>query len=187
MRQVRLIFKELVSVEGSDGLSVIVLTDPTEQRALNVICDKQMSDQLMMRTNHLPHVDMLLPETLMRVLAPEGGSDLELRVRSVYDGQYHVTLLNKGNLKLYPIRMSDAILLSYISDVPLYIDEALMNNQSSAYVPQQRKISIPINTIDLEQLQDELERAVAMEDYLLASNLKKEIDRRTADHNSLPQ
>ena len=64
MHQVRLKFKELLSIEGSDGLSVIVLTDIAEQRALNVICDKPMSDQMMIRINHAPHADMLLPETM---------------------------------------------------------------------------------------------------------------------------
>ena len=76
MNQVRLIFKELVAIEGGEGLSVIVLTDTSEQRALNIICDKPMSDQIMMRMNKVPHADMLLPEALLRVLTPDEGQNL---------------------------------------------------------------------------------------------------------------
>lgn len=187
MNQVRLIFKELVAIEGGEGLSVIVLTDTSEQRALNIICDKPMSDQIMMRMNKVPHADMLLPEALLRVLTPDEGQNLEMMVRTVFDGQYQVTLFNKENLRLFPLRMSDAVLLSCISDVPLYIDEQLMNLQSTSYVPKQHRISVPINTLDTDRLHVELQHAVAQEDYRLASHLQKEIDKRITDKDKSPQ
>jgi len=76
------------------------------------------------------------------------------------------------------IRMSDAVLLSVISRIPLYIDATLMQRQSTPYNPDVRGISVPINTIDLERLNQELDRAIEAEDYRLASYLHEEILRR---------
>jgi hypothetical protein len=53
-----------------------------------------------------------------------------------------------------------------------------MQRQSTPYNPDVRGISVPINTIDLERLNQELDRAIEAEDYRLASYLHEEILRR---------
>jgi bifunctional DNase/RNase len=77
------------------------------------------------------------------------------------------------------IRMSDAVLLSLISKIPLYIEENLMNRQCFPYNEKtQYQLSIPINTMNLDHLKRELEKAVDEENYELASHLRDEIKRR---------
>ena len=74
--------------------------------------------------------------------------------------------------------MSDAVLLNVISRIPLYIDENLMRRQCTPYDPEIRGISIPINIIDEKRLNQELKRAIEVEDYRLASYIHEEILRR---------
>lgn len=182
MGRVQLFYKDIGEIVGSDGFSVVRLTDADEVWAISVICDKLMTDQLTLRTNRQPGRDQMLPEVLVRMLLADNGiNDFEMMVSDVINGQYRVALLNKRTLTMKFIRMSDAVLLSVISRIPLYIDAALMQRQCTPYNPDIRGLSVPINTIDLEHLNQELERAIQAEDYRLASYLHEEILRRNKE------
>lgn len=179
MSRLQLKFKSIAQIVGSDGLSVIVLTDLGEEKGLSVVCDKAMTDQLSLRLALNEQRYQLLPEVLVSMLLSEGNiDDYELMVYDVADGQYKVSLMNKLTLALRPIRMSDAVLLSLISSIPLYIDEGLMMRQSSPYRPESDGIHIPINTLETHRLNEELEKAIGEENYRLASFIHKELQRR---------
>ena len=171
----------MAQIVDSSGLSVVVLTDEQCQRALTIICDEPMTQQLLIRMNHLPGEDKMLPEVLTTMmLAQNQGEtqDYELLVYDVDDGQYKVVLTSMKSQLSIPIRISDAALLAIFSDIPLQIDEKLFLRQCSKYVPNTSGLVIPINTIGLEQLNEELQKAIAEENYRLASSLHEEIMKR---------
>jgi bifunctional DNase/RNase len=86
--------------------------------------------------------------------------------------------MNVDTFSIRKIRMSDAVLLSMISDVPLYIDGALMEQQSIPFQEANTRVSIPINTLDIDKLKEALDKAVDEENYRLASVIKDELGRR---------
>ena len=179
MNRVRLFYKDTSDIIGSEGFSIVRLVDADEQRAISVICDKEMTSQLYIRCHRVPNREQMLPEVLCSMLLDEGANDLELMVHDILDGQYCVTLLNRRTLSLKSIRMSDAVLLHYISKIPLYMDAGLMARQSIPYNPDTSGLSVPINTLNTEWLNKELKRAIEAEDYRLASNLHEELKKRT--------
>ena len=170
---------DIADIIGGDGFAIIRLCDGDELRAICVICDKDIAAQFGIRTRRTPGRQQMLPEVLIDMLFDEGQNDMELMVDDIVDGQYCVTLLNRRTLSLKPIRMSDAILLHYISKIPIYMDEDLMNRQCVLYKPETFGISIPINTLDVEWLNRELKQAIEKEDYRLAANLNEELKKRT--------
>lgn len=178
MNRVRLFYKDVSEIVGSNGFSVVRLTDVDEQRAICVVCDKALTDQLTIRINRQPGRELMLPEVLVQMLNSYGSDVMELTVYDIRDGQYRVSLLNRQTMTIKSIRMSDAVLLHFISRIPFYMEEELMVRQSSPYTPNARGISIPINTLDTAHLNRELERAIAEENYRLASHLHEEIQRR---------
>lgn len=187
MARQRLKYKGLADIVGSEGMCVIMLTDEPETRCLNIICDKTMSHQLQMRTGHLDICNCLLPEVLMKFLGDYVPvKKLEINIQNILDGQYLVGLMNTDNYAIHRIRLSDAVLLHLIADVPLYIDEQLMKMQSSPYTENQTKLSIPLNTLDTEKLKEELQRAIEDEDYRLASNIKEELNKRESFFLNIP-
>ena len=187
MARQRLKYKGLVDIVGSEGMCVIMLTDEPETRCLNIICDKTMSQQLQMRTGHLDICNCLLPEVLMKFLGDYVPvKKLEINIQNILDGQYLVGLMNTDNYAIHRIRLSDAVLLHLIADVPLYIDEQLMKMQSSPYTENQTKLSIPLNTLETEKLKEELQRAIEDEDYRLASNIKEELNKRGSFFLNIP-
>ena len=174
MKRTLLRFENIQQLVGAEILSVILLTDELRMRGLTVVCDQQMAAQLQMRIDNPKNCHHLLPEVLVSQLSAK----YEMMVCGVYDGQYQVVLMDEiGNTSR--IRMSDAVLLNLISHIPLYIEENLMNRQCFPYNEKtQYQLSIPINTMNLDHLKRELEKAVDEENYELASHLRDEIKRR---------
>ena len=176
MVRTQLIYKSLAEIVGSEGMGIITLTDELANRAVHIVCDQTMRNQLQMRAEQLDICNSMLPEVLMAMLSDYvDPKKLEITVFDIKDGQYLATLLNTDNFSIRQLRMSDAILLHVVGGVSMYIDEKLMASQS---VPFQADISVPINTLDTEKLKAELEKAVEEEDYRLASYIKEELNKR---------
>ncbi len=175
MRRVLLRFENLQQIVGSGDLSVILLTDEQRQRVLSVVCDGEMTRQLVMRLQGNKELcKILLPEVLVQMLS----STCEMTIVGVYDGQYQVMLMDIDSGVSARIRMSDAVLLSIISQIPLYIEERVMSQQSVPFDEETRGVAIPINTLETERLQMALKNAVEEENYELASQLRDELKRR---------
>ena len=180
MERISLRYRSLSEIVGSaDGMSIITLTDDSEERALNIICDKTMAAQLQLRSEQVTICKSLLPEVLTAMLQEYVDlKDLEITVYDIRDGQYLVSLMNSDNYFIRQIRMSDAILLHVISNIPISIDKKLMQAQSVPFRPNVERVSIPINVLETDKLREELGKAVEEEDYRLASYINEELKRR---------
>lgn len=165
-------------------MGVITLTDSEETRALSVVCDAPMKYQLSLRSTDERTRGKLLPEVLMSMLtAATGAGHLELNVYALVEGEYKVTLLDTENLYMSKIRLSDAVLLTRIGDIPLYMDSELFARQCGPYNSKTNRLAIPINTLPMDKLKEELQRAIDTEDYRLASVIKDEIGKRQGQQN----
>ena len=168
-------FENLQRIMGNDELWVILLTDAEKRRALSVVCDDEQARQFLIRMRgNREVVRTMLPEALLQLLP----SSYEMLVVGVFDGQYQVMLMDTASGNSVRVRMSDAVLLSVISHIPLYIEERLMQRQSVPFDEHASGISIPINSMDVPRLKTALDHAVEEENYELASQLRDEINRR---------
>ena len=175
MERILLRFENIQQIAGSDDLSVILLTDTERQRVLTVVCDIEMARQLLIRLRGNKELTRtMLPEALLQLLP----SRYEMMIVGVFDGQYQVMLMDMANGNSARIRTSDAVLLSIISNVPLYIEKRLMEHQSAPFDEHAQGVAIPINSMDTPRLKAALQNAVDEENYELASQLRDEIKRR---------
>lgn len=183
MNKTRLVFKSISEIVGGNGMAVIILTDQEEKRAISLVCDNVMKSQIGLRSAANGIVPSLLPEVMLSLL--KDVTDVgryEINIHSIIDGEYRTTIMNLDTLDLHKIRLSDAVLLSIISRIPIFIDDQLMYRQSSAYDGRTDRMSIPINTLDKASLEEELRKAVHTEDYRLASQIKDELKRREKEN-----
>lgn len=178
MPKIRLVFKGVSEIVGSEDLGVLVLTDEKEQRQITFVCDRAMAVQLELRVHQLPLTQIMLPEVLCKVLNNQTYIRMEMLVSGIENGQYRVMLYNKDTLAPLLIRASDAVLLSMAGGIPIYIDSELMARQSVPFNKDSRGVSLPVNTISDEMLKMALEKAIEDENYELASQLRDEQLRR---------
>ena len=175
MKRVRLQFESIQQIIGAEALSVILLADEEHRRVLSVVCDELASKQIVMRLHNKGLCKTMLPEALVQMF----DSKHEIMIYGVHDGQYQVVLADTLYNYHARLRMSDAILLTLIDpNIPLYIEENLMERQSVPYNDQAHGIAIPINTMSRSHLAEAMQRAIDEENYELASQLRDEIKSR---------
>ena len=179
MTKERLIFKGVSEIVGTEDLGLLILTDEAKERQITIVCDKAMAVQLELRIKKIPITRIMLPEVLCRMLKNNGGLDYELLIDNIIDGQYRTILYDKETMDPLLIRASDAVLLSIVANIPLYIEAGLMRRQSVMNNENAKGVSLPVNTISDEMLQAALDKAIADENYELASHLRDEKKRRT--------
>lgn len=178
MNKVRLIFKSVTEIVGSDDVGLLILVDEQQQRQLTIPCDRNMLYQFSLRVQKVPITNMMLPEVLWQVIRSQTTMRFEILINDLIEGQYRAVLYNIETLEPILIRISDAMLLAYVSDIPVYIDEKLMKKQSVKYVHNAQGMSIPVNTLTDEMLKKALNKAIEDEHYELASLLRDEMKRR---------
>lgn len=178
MEKVRLQFKSVSEIVGSEEMCLLILTDMEEQRQLTLFCDHAMAIQIELRVKKVPITEIMLPEVFATLLGAAHCTDMMLYISNIIDGQYKVGLYHSFSQEPIPIRASDAVLLSIASGIPLYIDRFLMSQQSMKYYPNTNGISLPINTMSNEMISKALERAIEEENYEIASHLRDEQRRR---------
>ncbi len=185
MTKERLIFKGVSEIVGTEDLGLLILTDEAKERQITVVCDKAMAVQLELRIKKIPITKIMLPEVLCNILKNNVGLNYELLIDNIVDGQYRTLLYDKDTMEPLLIRASDAVLLSIVADIPLYIETGLMKRQSVVYNENARGVSLPVNTISDEMLQAALDKAIADENYELASHLRDEKKRRNKKVDNL--
>lgn len=178
MEKIRLKFKRVSEIVGSEEIGLLILTDEDEQRQLAIPCDKAMLREFGLRLGHAQVVGRLLPEVLWHVIAMQTDLQFEVLITGIIEGQYRALLMNTETLDPVAIRISDAVLLAYIAHLPISIDADLMAKQSVPYDSEARGVAIPVNTISTDMLEDALAKAVEEEKYELASHLRDELRRR---------
>lgn len=178
-KKIELVLKGISEIVGNSELCLLVLTDVSESRQISVVCDKDIETQFAIRRQQLDIAKYLLPEVLCRILRQYDGLDCDIIINNVVEGQYKTYVFSKKTLDMIPIRISDAVLLSFVANLKIYIDEALMSRQSVPYRPELGGVSIPINALSDKMLEQALNKAIEEEDYKLASYLRDEKQRRS--------
>lgn len=178
MNKIRLVLKGVSEIVGDDNLGLLILTDVAQTRQLSIICDKQMEYQFGLRMSKAPVANIMLPEVMAQVISRQTTLNIEMQIYDIVDGQYQASLVNNDTLQTVPIRASDAILFSFVSHCPLYIEERLMMRQSVPYSTNSPGMVIPVNSISNSMLQSALKKAIQEENYELASHLHEEMQRR---------
>lgn len=183
MEKVRLIFKGVSEIVGSKDLGLLILTDEFSERQITIVCDKAMAVQIELRMRKVPITEIMLPEVLCKLMKNVITEDWELLIDALVDGQYRTFICNRQTEERLMIRASDAVLLSVVGNIPLYVESQLMKFQSVIYRENSKGVSLPVNTISDEMLQAALDKAIAEENYELASRLRDEKRNRKGRRN----
>lgn len=186
MARIKLFLQQATEVVGEEKEGLLILTDSFQERQLAVPCNSRMYDEFRLRMNNPKH-QAELSDVLFKVIKWQTELSLELVIVSVDNGHYSAVLSNTDSLEQVPIDGAEAVLLNYISKdkIPLFIDEKLFLKQSSVYDMKAKGVSLPVNTLSSSMLRKALERAIAAENYELASQLRDELNKRkTASDNN---
>lgn len=183
MNKVRLLFNNVSKILGNENIGLIILTDELKTRQLSIICNKDTEEAIDMRIRKMPETKEMLPEVLTNMLKAKGTDKYEIHIEDVDNGQYITVIKNISNDDAFRIKASHAILLSIISEIPVYTTNELMQKQSNVFLGKGEKLSLPINVVTNSMLEESLKKAIEDENYEIASKLSEELKKRkNKDH-----
>ncbi|MCI6118942.1 MAG: hypothetical protein MR717_06590 [Prevotella sp.] len=167
-------------------MSIVSLVSNDETRQLTFICDRCFIDKFELHDDDIDEQNgkpsRLLPEVLLRVIDAVDDSlldDLRVIITGISDGEYQSYLVASDNRICFPIRLVDAVLLSKISSVCLYVRKDVLLRQGSVYSKDDIYTkSMPISILPTSKLKNALEKALRDEDYRLAKVLSDELKNR---------
>ena len=178
---IKLRLESVMSMESSGHqLSLVTLINDKEDRQLTFVCDRYVRDQFVTRDTAKTKIDTirLLPEVLIEILRNNRTMELKnlrIIIYGVYEGEYETELEDLNSSLTYPIRLSDAVLLSSISKIPIYVLSSILDRQGTPYSKQDMYTkSMPINILPEDNLREALQNAINNEDYQLAKVLSDE-------------
>lgn len=167
-------------IVGLTDISLLALVDENEKRQLIVTCDRNMRKQIQMRMMDKPELANRYPEVMASLLKSQVYCSPQVVITGQQEGKYITEIEDTMMGRHYPIRCSDGVLFSMVFDCPLYATWDVMLRQSVPFQPGSTKVALPINVITDEMLQVSLKKAIEVEDYEMASNLRDELKKRHA-------
>lgn len=183
MSRERLVFKGMSKlVDGSDVV-LLAFTDVDGKRQLTILCNDMEASDIALRLSSDERVKKKLPDVLWRLVKANAGEDWEITICGVREGQYDMMLSRHAfPVDALPLYAVDAVLLSVMANIPVFIDSKLMALQS-VNVGRDGRIAIPLNVLSDDMLAAALEKAISEEDYEHASYLRDEQRRRVEERN----
>lgn len=175
---VELTFQGATQVVGTSSVVLLVLTDGEQRRQITILSDKAAERELLLRKGDVAVRRELLPEVMCAVFPEMCAENFHLYIYGVDDGRYLVLLVDRKTLDMIPIRISDAILLSQVARLSILINRRLFEQQSVPFDATSRRMALPLNTLSMEMLRKTLDKAVAAENYEMASMVKEEMEKR---------
>lgn len=172
-----------VSKCTEDGAAYMaILREKDGKRILPVLMERSEALQLLMKMKDGRRP--VLPSSMadvMRAAFLQCGMDVEeVRIANVEAGVTYCHLLYRDENVFHMVRYckaADCLILAYTFDCPITISETLLEKQYMREVGD-GLYSMPVNSVNIEALQEALKRAVEEENYELASQLRDEIRRR---------
>lgn len=178
MSRIRLYYQSIVDRCLTEAVRIVSLSDESQTKTTNFLCSEAMAGELKLREERQPITHILLPEVMAKMIGKEKLGNYEINIAGALNPTGISFIYDKVTHERFQIRTSDAVLLSYITGIPMYMDENDMKNLGISYDPKTGNMKAPICVIDTGILEKELKKSIENEDYERAAVIKRELDNR---------
>ncbi len=188
MNKIPLRYSGLTQLVDSSNFYLIILENMEKTRQIAIVCNENIEREIAMRLVEKADTKSCLPEVLCLLNPIMNNEHYEILISGISNGEYKAFLICKDDLSYTPVCATDAILIALVAQLEVCIDEQLFDLQSCAINLHNERVALPINALNNGMLESALERAIASEDYELASYIRDELNKRNnknIDNSSL--
>ena len=175
----RLIYKGIFSIPEADDVCLITLTDEGEKRALYIVLEKEVANEIKMHEKMMEDADCQLVDVFSKVLKDEGAVHYRIVFEGILNQGLKAKLVNTITDASYDIRPEMAVLLSLKSDFEMCTSLDVLQKFSTPYNKNVMSVALPIMSLPDSLLHKALEKAVDEENYEGASFIRDEMKRRS--------
>ena len=175
----KLIYKGIFSIPEADDVCLITLTDEGEKRALYIVLEKEVANEIKMYEKKMEDADRQLVDVFSKVLKDEGAVHYRIVFEGILNQGLKAKLVNTITDASYDIRPEMAVLLSLKSDFEMCTSLDVLQKFSTPYNKNVMSVALPIMSLPDSLLHKALEKAVEEENYEGASFIRDEMKRRS--------
>lgn len=175
----KLIYKGIFSIPEADDVCLITLTDEGEKRALYIVLEKEVANEIKMYEKKMEDADYQLVDVFSKVLKDEGAVHYRIVFEGILNQGLKAKLVNTITDASYDIRPEMAVLLSLKSDFEMCTSLDVLQKFSTPYNKNVMSVALPIMSLPDSLLHKALEKAVEEENYEGASFIRDEMKRRS--------
>ena len=175
----KLIYKGIFSIPEADDVCLITLTDEGEKRALYIVLEKEVANEIKMYEKKMEDADCQLVDVFSKVLKDEGAVHYRIVFEGILNQGLKAKLVNTITDASYDIRPEMAVLLSLKSDFEMCTSLDVLQKFSTPYNKNVMSVALPIMSLPDSLLHKALEKAVEEENYEGASFIRDEMKRRS--------
>ena len=177
---IRLTFGQIGTINADKILYVITMFDEEKRRQLCAVVDEDAWEIMDSIINKSELGCYTLANNILEMLGEYTDfTEYFILICGLSEGEYRSCLTNTRTRQKLMFRLKDAIALSLLAKIPIYITKALMEDQSTP-INERTAIApdLPINILPTETIEAGLQQALEREDYETASTLSDELKRR---------
>ena len=175
----KLIYKGTFSIPEADDACIITLTDEGEKRALYIVLEKEMANEIKMHEKKMEDANCHLVDVFSKVLKDEGAVHYRIVFEGILNQGLKAKLVNVITDASYDIRPEMAVLLSLKTDFEMCTSLDVLQKFSTPYNKNVMSVALPIMSLPDSLLHKALEKAVEEENYEGASFIRDEMKRRS--------
>ena len=175
----KLMYKGIFSIPEADDVCLITLTDEGEKRALYIVLEKEVANEIKMHEKMMEDADCQLVDVFSKVLKDEGAVHYRIVFEGILNQGLKAKLVNTITDASYDIRPEMAVLLSLKSDFEMCTSLDVLQKFSTPYNKNVMSVALPIMSLPDSLLHKALEKAVEEENYEGASFIRDEMKRRS--------
>lgn len=175
----KLIYKGTFSIPEADDACLITLTDEGEKRALYIVLEKEVANEIKMHEKKMEDANCHLVDVFSKVLKDEGAVHYRIVFEGILNQGLKAKLVNMITDASYDIRPEMAVLLSLKTDFEMCTSLDVLQKFSTPYNKNVMSVALPIMSLPDSLLHKALEKAVEEENYEGASFIRDEMKRRS--------
>ena len=175
----KLIYKGTFSIPEADDACIITLTDEGEKRALYIVLEREVANEIKMHEKKMEDANCHLVDVFSKVLKDEGAVHYRIVFEGILNQGLKAKLVNVITDASYDIRPEMAVLLALKSDFEMCTSLDVLQKFSTPYNKNVMSVALPIMSLPDSLLHKALEKAVEEENYEGASFIRDEMKRRS--------
>jgi len=167
---------------SQSGSYILMLCEPESGVQVPIFIGAHEAQGILLAKEEVKTRRPMTHELIMKVMEEYGLTLKEVSIDRVSEGIFYATLhMTDGfNSRTFDSRSSDAITLALLSDCPIMMAESVIEETGVMMEGERSKVK---GENSIEELEEELKRCEASEEYERAAEIQKRIDSLRSEYN----
>ena len=178
MEKIKLVYQGAFAIPDAEEACVVTLTDTQEVRALSIVTDKPMANEIKFHQLDKDVKHPHLVDVLAKMICEQGPQNYHVVFEANGKIGPKAKLVNVITSTEYSLHQDEAVLLAVSAGLEIFTNMEVLQNFTTPFSKDVMSVALPIVGLPDSLLKKSLEKAVEEENYEGASFIRDEMKRR---------